>query len=55
VVRGIGPAEVRSMAEENAAVAEDEDESVEICSIDGSVDLLEQALAAVDMLTSRPF
>jgi len=55
VVRGIGPAEVRSMAEENAAVAEDEDESVEMCSMHSSVDLLEQALAAVDMLPSRPF
>lgn len=53
-VGDIGPAEVHNMAEENAVMAEDEDEE-EMCSMDGSVDLLEQALVVVGMLPSHPF
>lgn len=55
MVGGIELAEVHNMALENVAVVEDEDEAEEMCSMEGSIDLLAQALAAVEMLPSRPF
>lgn len=54
-VGGIGSAEVRNMAEESFVLAEDEDEQEEMCRMDDSVDLLEQALVVVGMLPSHPF
>lgn len=55
MVGGIELAEVRNMELENVAVVEDEDEVEEMCSMGCSIDLLAQALAAVEMLPSRPF